>query len=486
MVLRIAMVASELTPFAKTGGLGDVVSALAAFLHREGHDVRVVVPLYATLDRSGQVFTPVDFLQNITIETGRWKFSVSFFTAPQPHGGLPIYFVHCPALYGRETIYGSEWDEHLRFAVLCRAALEAFQRMSFSPDVVHCNDWHTALIPLYLRTVYAWDRLFASTRTVLTLHNMGYQGVFSSSVLDDLGLTPHAEFLYQDDLQDGRINFLKTGLLYATAITTVSRTYAREIQTPEHGMGLDGILRARRKALIGIVNGVDYREWSPENDLFIPHQFSADDLGGKKKNKAALLERMGLPSDEAPVLAIVSRLTSQKGLDLLFDTLPPVLTEGRARLVALGTGDPRYVDFLQWLERTFPARAAFRNTYSTELAHLIEAGADMFLMPSRYEPCGLNQMYSLRYGTVPIVRKTGGLADTVEPHDPERDRGTGFVFDHFTPAGFAWALGTALHVYEENPEAWQALMRRGMAKDYSWNRQGNLYLNLYEQLASMK
>jgi starch synthase len=355
--------------------------------------------------------------------------------------------------------------------------------MGWGPQIFHCHDWHTSLLPIYLQTVYSWDRLFESSRTVLTLHNLGFQGVFPSQALADLDLQDHANLFYQEDLQAGRINFLKTGLLYASVITTVSQTYASEIQTSEQGMGLEGLLRQRRDSLIGIVNGVDYEEWSPDRDPLIPHTFSVDTLDGKRRNKRALLERMKLDPDlETPLLAIVSRLTSQKGFDLLFDTLPPALASGRARLVALGSGEERYAEFLQWLQSTFPGRAAFHRGYSNELAHLIEAGADIFLMPSRYEPCGLNQMYSLRYGTVPIVRKTGGLADTVQSYHPELDMGTGFVFEHFTPTGMGWALDLALRTFRDKPEEWRKMQRRGMEQDFSWNRQGRVYEQLYDKI----
>lgn len=477
--------ASEVAPFAKTGGLGDVVAALSAFLHREGHDPRVFLPLYATLDRSGQDFAPVDFLHRVPLAMGSWHFEFSVFTAMLPGSALPVYFVHCPPLFGRTSIYPADWDEHLRFGFLSRAALVSCQHMGWSPHVIHCNDWHTALVPIFLRTLFSWDRLFHSTRTLLTLHNLGYQGVFPAQVLGDLGLAGDSGLVHQDDLRAGRLNFLTTGLLYADLLSTVSRTYAQEIQTPDQGMGLEHLLRQRSDSLVGIVNGIDTREWSPEHDVLIPHRFSAEDLSGKRRMKQALLGRMALPEDpESPLLAVVSRLTYQKGFDLLYDALPPVLAQRRARLVVVGTGEPRYVELFRWLQRTFPDQVAFHHGYSNELAHWVEAGADLFLMPSRYEPCGLNQMYSLRYGTVPVVRRTGGLADTVEPFDPERDRGTGFVFEHFNATGLSWALGAALDTYRENPEGWRRMMLRGMAQDVSWERRGQEYLEIYRALST--
>ena len=484
MSLSICLAASEFAPFAKTGGLGDVAAALSEHLHRQGHDVRPFLPLYASLDRQDYEFTPVSFLQGIPLEMGRFSLEFSVFTTVL-ESGLTVYFIHCPALYGRKEIYSGEWDESLRFAALSRAIIESCQRMGWGPQLFHCNDWHTSLIPIYLRTVYAWDRLFEDSRTVLTLHNLGFQGVFPSQVLSDLQLDAHQELFFQEDLKAGRVNFLKTGLLYSSVVTTVSRSYAQEIQASEQGRGLEGLLYQRRDSLVGIVNGVDYDQWSPEKDTLIPSNYSADDLEGKAENKRALMSAMGLEEDrDTPLLAVVSRLTHQKGFDLLFDTLAPVIASGRAKLVVLGSGEKRYAEFFHWLAERFPQRAAFHEGYSNELAHKIEAGADIFLMPSRYEPCGLNQMYSLRYGTVPLVRKTGGLADTVELYDPEKDTGTGFVFEHLTPSGMAWALDFALRTFHDSPDAWRRLQLRGMAKDYSWHRQGQLYEDLYRKIVA--
>jgi len=481
--LRIAHVSAEVTPFAKTGGLGDVVAALAVALHRGGHDVKLFLPLYATTDPAGARFAPVDTLQDLHVQMGRWDIGFSVWTAPVPGSDLGALFVHSPTVFGRTGFYTQEWDEGLRFAFLTRAALVACQHLGWAPQILHCHDWHTALAPIYLKTLYAWDRLFAGTKTVLTLHNVGYQGIFGAALVDDLGLAGERHLLWQEDLQAGRVNFMKTGVQYADLLTTVSRTYAEEIQTAEQGMGLETLFRERRRSLLGIVNGIDPDEWSPETDRHLAARYSAHDLAGKQRCKSALLREVGLdPTLYRPLVGIVTRLTYQKGLDLLVDSLPPLLQQDELRFVALGSGDQRYAEFLRWLAQSFPGRAVFREGYSNPLAHRIEAGADVFLMPSRYEPCGLNQMYSQRYGTIPVVRRTGGLADTVEPYDRAADSGTGFVFDHFTADGLSWGLRYALWLYREDRDAWTRMIERGMARDFSWTRQIGEYEDAYRAL----
>ncbi len=481
--LRICFVASEVAPFAKTGGLADVSGALPPYLHGQGHDVRLFMPLYSSIDTQEHELAPVDFLRGVAIAMGSHTFTFSVFVGRLPGSELDVYFIGCPQLYHGSGIYTGEWDEHLRFALLSRAAIECCQRMGWAPDVFHCNDWHTALVPLYLKTLYRWDQLFAQTKTVLTIHNIAYQGVFPADVVPNLGLAEHRRLLFQADLEAGAVGFLKTGILYADAVTTVSRTYAREIQTEAFGRGLDPLLKERSGSVVGIVNGVDYSVWSPETDPHIPHHYSIDDAAeGKAKNQRHLLEQMGLTYGErVPTLGVVSRLTSQKGFDLLFEPIPEALRYLDLRFVVLGTGEGKYEDFFHQLQQTFPQKVCYYRGYNEELAHLIEAGSDIFLMPSSFEPCGLNQMYSLKYGTAPIVRKTGGLADTVQLFDAATGEGTGFVFEHFDSTGFAWALKQALTTYKD-PQAWARLVRNGMEQDYSWQRQGAEYEELYRQL----
>jgi starch synthase len=482
--MRIGLAAAEVTPFAKTGGLGDVAAALARYLAKHGHDVRLFLPLYGKLDTAGRTFSPVGFIQDVPVRMGDRTYSFSVFSATLPKSDLPVYFVACPALYGRPAIYAADGDEHVRFAFLARAAIECCQRMGFAPHVFHVHDWHTALVPLYLRTLYAWDRLFARTKTVLTLHNLAYQGAFPPSAVRDVGLAGFESKLHQDELRGGRFSFLTSGVLYADAVTAVSETYAKEILTPEQGMGMDPLLRSRGASVFGIVNGVDYDDWSPENDALIPARYSASDLGGKAVCRERLLAKFGLDDDpSAPVVGVVSRLTSQKGFELATDVLPSRLARGNVRVVALGSGAQSLVEFFGGLARRFPRAAAFKEGYDNVLAHEIEAGADVFLMPSRFEPCGLNQMYSLRYGTPPIVRRTGGLADTVEPWNPAARRGTGFVFDEFSPSALAGALDFALRCFHDRP-GWRRLQANGMAQDFSWDRQIQKYVALYSRLAA--
>lgn len=487
--LKICFAASEVVPFAKSGGLADVASALPLYLGTQGHDVRVFMPLYSKIDVSKYDFTPVEFLRDLQIHLGSHRFDFSVFTAKlAPGSDVDVYFVNCPALYHRPGIYTGEWDEHLRFGLLSRAIFECCQRMGWGPDIFHCNDWHTALLPIYRKTLYGWDGLFAHSKTVLTIHNIAYKGIFPADVVGNLGLHEFSHLLFQEDLSAGAVGLLKTGILYADVVTTVSRTYAQEIQTEAYGNGLEGVLRHRSSSVFGIVNGVDYDQWNPAVDTHIPHHYTPETVAeGKAKNRDHLLAQMGLPpipeGHRVPVLGIVSRLTSQKGFDLLFEPLPEALRYLDMRVVILGSGESRYEDHFQWLQNTFPQKVCFYRGYSEPLAHLIEAGADIFLMPSRFEPCGLNQMYSLKYGTVPIVRKTGGLADTVDLFDPKTGEGTGVVFEHYDSTGFAWALKTALTLHRD-PAAWAKLRQNAMAKDYSWQRQGAEYEKLYRALTS--
>jgi starch synthase len=482
--MRICYVTSELAPLAKVGGLADVSGALPRELQGLGHDLRVYLPLYRRVRESGVTLAPDPRMREVSIQLGRRTLRYAIFTTTLPGSDLEVRLVDCPALYDRPGVYTQDDDEHLRFLLLTRAAIDGCQLAQWSPDILHCHDWQTALAPLYLKTVYAWDRLFERTRSVLTIHNLGYQGTFSAGILPDLGLGDGTRMLHQEDLRAGKIGFLKTGLAYADVLTTVSPTYAREIQTEKLGMGLDGVLRQRTNALVGILNGVDATEWSPRTDRHLTARYSEKSLWRKEKNKQSLLEDLGLEYTKGvPVVGIVTRLSAQKGIELLDPTLPDLLRERDLRFVALGSGEPRLEQLLQGIQARYPGRACFYRGYSDALAHRIEGGADLFLMPSMYEPCGLNQMYSMLYGTAPVVRATGGLADTVRPFDPATGEGTGFVFDHFTTDGLRWALRHGLRVYE-NAKAWRQLQINGMTSDFSWGERARQYEDLYRRIAA--
>ncbi len=484
--MNVLFVASEVAGFAKTGGLGDVAAALPRALAGHGHDVRIVMPMYARAQGSGRPFERV--IREATLDLGGTRVHYSVYESSLPGSKVPVYLIRCPSLYDRPSIYTQDHDEHLRFTVLNWAALQICQRLRFEPDIVHANDWQTSLLPLLLRTMFAWDQLFEKTRTVLTIHNIGHQGTFDAGVLWQTGLGPAAHHFHQDQMREGRINYLLTGILYTNAISTVSPTYAREIQRDEQGVGMAPFLRERREVLFGILNGIDEDVWNPEIDTYLPARYTADDLTGKELCKQNLVTTAGLPyREDVPVFGIVSRLVWQKGFDLCGAVLPRFLARTGAQLVVLGPGEPQFEQLFHQLAKRFPRQVAYRRAFSEEVAHLVEAGSDVFLMPSRYEPCGLNQMYSLRYGTPPLVHRTGGLADTVTPFDRRTGRGNGFAFEHFDEGGLSWALGQALAAWGTgrgaDRERWRVLQRNGMAARFGWNERVTAYEQLYRLVA---
>ena len=484
--LSICAIASEVVPLAKSGGLADVASALSRQLTASGHDVRLFVPFYAQIDRSKIDVHRVESLQGLSIRTGREEYQVDIWRARLPGAATPVYLVESAALYARPKLYTADPDEHRRFLVLTRAVLESCRRMNFHPHIVHSHDWHTAFAPLWLRSNYKNDPVFAATKSVMTIHNIGYQGEFSAADVADLDLGADVYLLHQDDLKAGRINALKHGILHADAVTTVSPTYAKEITTPRYGMGMEQALAARGNAVHGILNGVDYEEWDPRRDKYLPIHFGADDIAPKAELKRNFLLRQGMnpTRGRAPLFGIVSRLASQKGFDLLTDTLPKLLRENDVRLAVVGTGDPQYEKFFAGLAAQYRGRAWFFSGYDEALAHWIEGASDVFLMPSQYEPCGLNQMYSLRYGTIPVVRRTGGLADSVTHFDPATGIGTGVVFNDFDAAAMEWALETAMGWYGD-PALWNRLIQNAMRCDFSWETQCNEYLKLFAELLKL-
>jgi starch synthase len=464
------MVSSEAAPLAKTGGLADVVGALPAALREAGDEVAVVVPRYGSIDLKGarRVY------DDIAIYLGLTRHDVVIYQAPAE---FPFYLVDCPPLFDRKGFYGEAGmdypDNHIRFAVFARAAL-AVARVLFRTEVFHCHDWQAGLVPALLRSSFATDPTYLGVKTLFTIHNLGYQGLFPKTALAEAGLDPG---VYRPDGLEffGQISYIKGGIAFADALNTVSPTYAREIQTPEYGFGLDGALRARGGVLSGILNGVDYQEWNPEIDTYLPARYSAGDLTGKRICKQHLIEESGLPAAaiERPLIGIVSRFTRQKGTDILAEVAGQMVAED-LYLVALGSGEPEYEAFFRHLAAEHPGRIALRIGFDNALAHRIEAGSDLFLMPSRYEPCGLNQIYSLRYGTVPVVRATGGLDDTIE-------EGTGFKFAEYSGQALLGAVRAAIRAFSDEI-GWQETMRRGMRKDFSWKASAASYSALYRRL----
>ena len=485
--MKVLIVSSEVTPFAKTGGLADVAGALPVALAALGHDVRVVMPKYGVIDDDRHHLIPI--LGDILVRLNGRTFTAHIKRSQLPGSRVPVYFILNSAFFDREGLYQADGrdypDNAVRFAFFCTAVVWLLKGLDWVPDIIHCNDWQTALIPVYLRDHpdMAADPVLQQTRVVFTIHNLAYQGIFPLEEGASIGIGP--ELLHPKALEFyGRMNLMKGGLIFSDALTTVSRRYAEEIQTPEFGCGLEGLLQERRGELTGIMNGVDYGVWNPETDPLIPAHYSAQDLAGKVKCKAALQRESALETDAAaPLIGIISRLDPQKGFDLIAGALDAILAQG-AQVVLLGTGMPEYHMVFERAAKRHAGRISAHLRFDNPLAHRIEAGADMFLMPSRYEPCGLNQLYSLRYGTVPVVRATGGLADSVTDATAagiRAGKSTGFVFEDYTAAALLKTVKRAIKLFHDR-ERWQQLMRNGMKRDFSWNAAARQYAALYGQL----
>ena len=481
--MHIAFAASECVPYSKTGGLADVVGALPHALAALGHQVSVYLPRY----RQTKLSDADTVVASVTVPFDD-KYRFCSVVAAGSKAGVKFYFVDYPPYFDRESLYGTSAadypDNAERFALFSRAVLEASKILGV-PNIFHCHDWQTALVPIMLRTFYTEDPAFAQTGTVFTIHNMGYQGLFPPETLPLLML-PWDLFTISKMEFFGQVNFLKGALVYSDFVTTVSKKYSQEIQTTEYGFGLEGVLRNRAATVTGILNGVDYDEWSPQTDKFIAAKYSPQDLSGKQKCKRDLLNAFGVTSasPEIPVIGIVSRFAAQKGFDLIAQIMDRLALEDMI-VVTLGTGDKLYEEMFQRLNKQFPNKIAIKVAYDNTIAHKIEAGADMFLMPSRYEPCGLNQIYSLKYGTVPIVRATGGLDDTIEPWDARSGKGTGFKFTDYTGESLLLTIKQALSAYHDQT-SWQTLMRNGMARDFSWGASAREYGKIYEKVRQMR
>jgi len=481
--MRITFAASEGVPYSKTGGLADVVGALPKALSALGHEITVFLPRY----RKTHLKEAHLALANLTVPMQDYLLFCQIIDGGR-HDGVQFYFVDHPEFSYRDGLYGDGRGDYAdnaeRFTMFCRAVIESSKRLG-PPDVFHVHDWQASLIPVLLRSLYAYDATFALTGTVLTIHNIGYQGLFPSSVMPKL-LLPWSLFTMDRLEFYDKVNFLKGGIVYADYLTTVSRTYAKEIQTYEFAFGLADTVRRRRDRLVGVVNGADYSEWNPAADRYLPARFSASDLRGKVKCKEALLEQFGIPKGklQTPVIGVISRFAAQKGFDLIEAALPRLLGEDVV-LVVLGTGDKHYEEMFRTQHRRFPDRLSVKIAYDNALAHLVEAGSDIFLMPSHYEPCGLTQIYSMRYGTVPVVRATGGLEDTVEQWNPKQRTGTGFKFAAYDAVQLNTAVRQALSTFT-NKADWNQLMLNCMGQEFSWERPARDYVEVYERVRALR
>ncbi|MBN1283265.1 MAG: glycogen synthase GlgA [Proteobacteria bacterium] len=483
--MKIVHIASEAVPFAKTGGLADVVGALPNALASLGDRVSVIMPFYGRrMELGGFGAEPPSRPDTIVdVKVGSMVMKARILRTRTPSGAT-FYFISEPFFFDREGLYGTPAgdypDNAVRFIFFARAAVEAMIALKLSPDIVHAHDWQAALVPVYMRSIYAGERALKKAKSVLTIHNLGYQGIFPKSAMELTGLGWSLFTFDRLEFWD-KVNFLKGGIAFADAITTVSERYAEEILTHEQGMGLETALAAKGKALTGILNGVDYSAWDPAVDGLIPANFSARSLRGKSECKEAMRLKLKLPMREGmPVVGMVGRLASQKGLDIFVDSLPALMRR-EVQFAILGTGEARFHDRLREAHAKYQDRLGLAIAFSEELAHLIEAGSDFFLMPSLYEPCGLNQMISLRYGTIPIVRATGGLADSVEEFDPKSRKGNGFKFTGYGPVALTRAVDRALALYKR-PDLMKALIRNAMKCDFSWKRSAREYHALYKKL----
>lgn len=464
--LKVLFVSSEVAPFSKTGGMADVAGSLPAALHKAGLDVRVATPRYKSV---------IDFC--------KIKVNDIFGNEARLSDSVPVYFIENDGYFMRDNLYGDkkgDYPDNLeRFAFFSRRTLELLKEIDFKPDIIHCNDWQTALVPVYLKETFSADPFYSGIKTVLTIHNIAYQGLFPKTEFHKTGLSWDYFTMHRLEFYD-MVNLLKGGLVFADAITTVSPTYAGEIQTPEFGYGLNSLLLERKNSISGIINGVDYSQWDPSKDKELKYHFSLSKIEGKHKNKLALQKKAGLGQDpDVPLVGVISRLADQKGLDLVSRIIHPLLGMD-AQFILLGTGEERYRRLFENIRKKFPGKASINLRFDALLAKEIYAGADMFLMPSRYEPCGLGQIISLRYGTIPVVRNTGGLADTIVEYDPGTTRGNGFVFERYDAGELFAAVKRAVDIYRQRG-LWKKLVANAMRCDFSWDSSAKKYIELYKK-----
>ena len=478
--MKIAFLTAECEPYAKTGGLGDVSSALPVALTNLGCDIRVFLPLYKQIDTGKFKLKKAGKPEGYDIKINNLSHHFNLYTTEKEK--VEIYFIDCPEYYHRDYIYTNDADEDERFIFFQYAALTSQEITGFQADLIHCNDWQSALVPEILNINFRQNKFYGNIKTLLTIHNLAYQGTFKKETTLKAGLP--IEKFYPGGPYElyGNFNFLKIGIEYADSINTVSQRYSEEILTKEYGAGLEGVLETRKNVLSGILNGIDTKEWSPESDNYLPVNYNYDTLNLKSEVKKELLKRSHLShNSENLLIGMVSRFVWQKGYDILNDIMDEILSEN-IEMIILGDGDKKYLDFFQKYIDKYPGKICLHYGYNNELAHLITAGSDAFLMPSRYEPCGLNQMYSLRYGTLPIVRKTGGLADTVADITEDEKKGNGFVFENFVPIELMNKIYTALYIFKNDKAKWKIMQKRGMEMDFTWNNSAEKYMRLYKSI----
>ena len=476
--MKILFVSAEMSPFAKTGGLADVAGSLPKALAEAGHDVRVVMPKYRIIKGDFEYVT--DF--SVQVDQGKETCIVRQTEIPYKvkgrKKGLKVYFADSYKYFDRDGIYG-HYDDAERFVFFCKAVLSMLPKLKFKPDVIHCNDWHTGPICLLLKERYCYDEFYKDMATLFTIHNLEYQGHFSSHVVNLLNCS-YSVFTSEKAEFYSMFNFMKTGLVYSDIINTVSSVYAEEIKTPQYGERLEGLLQKRSADLYGIINGINYVEFNPETDKIIDKKYSIASIDDKKFNKTALQKEMGLPCRDVPLIGLISRLSGQKGLDLIIDRIDEMMSK-EIQFVLLGTGDDYYQDQFRAIALRHSGKIAVHLGFNAELAQKIYAGCDMFIMPSRFEPCGLGQIISLRYGTIPVVRATGGLAETIIDYDSDNEHGNGFSFVNFSSEGMIDAISRAISVYNNKPDEWRTLVKRAMELDFSWDSSANKYVELYKK-----
>jgi starch synthase len=482
--MKVLIASPEVVPYVKTGGLADVAGTLANALMKTGTEAFVILPLYRKIREHLKVMGITPMSEEISVPLGTASETGRLWRGETP-GGANVFFIQNDRFFDRDYIYGTPEgdysDNASRFIFYSRGVLEAVKALDLGVDIIHCNDWQTGLIPVYIKTLYRDE--FPDTATLLTVHNLGYQGIFWHLDMPLTGLG--WEMFNMNALEfNGKINLLKGGLLFADSITTVSRTYSTEIQTPGFGFGLEDVLKERREALHGIMNGIDYSEWSPWKDKLIPSRYNRKNISGKVICKKYLQRECGLPEDDSPLIGMVTRLSSQKGIDLVADSMEEVMRSG-ARVVILGRGEKYYHDTLLNLQARYGGRLSVTLGYDNAYAHRIYAGSDIFLMPSRYEPCGLGQLIALRYGAIPVGRKTGGFADSVTEYDISSGSGTGFLFKNYSSDAMKETIQRALRLYQ-NRDAWRNIVRNAMSRDFSWRQSVKEYLSLYKKILNEK